>query len=96
MRSALPHLFAAAPDLHYQLVTMVSPLQLQVSLQCFTVGVAVTGHVIITTSIRSIVTAMHYALPVVAMPASRLSLWGIEQPQRLKADGHVDVTVLIW
>lgn len=29
-KDALPHLFAAAPDLLYQLVTMVSPRQLQV------------------------------------------------------------------
>lgn len=29
MRDALPHLFEAAPDLLYQLVTMLSPSQLQ-------------------------------------------------------------------
>ena len=29
MKDALPHLFEKAPDLLYQLVTMVSPVQLQ-------------------------------------------------------------------
>lgn len=33
-KDALPHLFAAAPDLLYQLVTMVSPRQLQVLPMC--------------------------------------------------------------
>ena len=31
MKDALPDLFQASPDLMYQLVTMVSPLNLQVS-----------------------------------------------------------------
>lgn len=30
MNDALPHLFASAPDLLYQLVTLVSPVELQV------------------------------------------------------------------
>lgn len=31
MNDALPHLFESAPDLLYQLVTLVSPVELQVS-----------------------------------------------------------------
>jgi [histone H3]-trimethyl-L-lysine4 demethylase len=31
MNDALPHLFETAPDLLYQLVTLVSPVELQVS-----------------------------------------------------------------
>jgi len=34
MRDALPHLFEHTPDLLYQLVTLVSPTQLRVSLLC--------------------------------------------------------------
>ena len=34
VRDALPHLFETAPDLLYQLVTMVSPKQLQVRQWC--------------------------------------------------------------
>ena len=37
MRDALPHLFETAPDLLYQLVTMVSPKQLQVGQRCLLV-----------------------------------------------------------